>query len=179
MSACYSVGDIVPLALLLEDGNESQYPQAEVYAPGGTTPLVTLNMVHKARGRYEANYTLATAGVVTVIFITYADTGHTVENITYSREQEQLVITQYGVDDLALSLIRVLGLVHENTFIDNTVHDAFGQLTGARVRIFDSRVNAEAATDGGSETTGLVATYDITSTYESQGRMGSYRMVKV
>lgn len=179
MSAVYSVGDIVPLALLLEDGNETQYPQAEVYAAGGTAPLATLDLVHKARGRYEANYTLTTAGVLTVVFITYADSGHTIENITYSREQEQLVITQYGLDDLAVQLIRVLGLVHENAFIDNTVHDAFGQLVAARVRIFDSKANAEAATDGGSETTGLVATYEISTVYESQGRMGSYRMVKV
>jgi len=179
MSAVYSVGDIVPLALLLEDGNETQYPQAEVYAAGGTSPLATLDLVHKARGRYEANYTLTAAGVRTVVFITYADTAHTVENITYSREQEQLIITQYGIDDLALQLIRVLGLVHENAFIDNTVHDTLDQLVAARVRVFDSKEHCEAATDGGYETLGLVATYEIATTYESQGRMGTYRMKKV
>lgn len=179
MSAVYSVGDVVPFALLLEDGNETQFPQAEIYAAGGTTPLATLSLVHKARGRYEANYTLTTAGVFTTVFITYADSGHTVENITYSREQEQLIVSQYGIDDLAVKLIRVLGLVHENAFIDNTVHDAFGQLVAARVRIFDSKANCEAATDGGSETTGLIATYEIESTYEAQGRMGTYRMKKV
>ena len=179
MSAVYSVGDTVPLAMLLEDGNESQFPQAEIYAAGGTTPLTTLDLVHKARGRYEANYLLDTAGVFTAVFITYADSGHTVENISYSREQEQLVVTQYGIDDLAIKLIRVLGLVHENAFIDNTVHDPFGQLVAARVRIFDSKEHCEAATDGGSETLGLIATYEIATTYESQGRMGTYRMKKV
>ena len=75
-------------------------------------------------------------------------------------------------------LTRVLGLEHENAFIDNTVNDDYGQLTSSRVRIFNSKANAEAATDGGSETTGLIATYTVTAVYEAVGRLKSYRMVK-
>ena len=76
-------------------------------------------------------------------------------------------------------LIRALGLAHENAFMDNTVYDSYGSLTSARLRIFDSKTNVEAATDGGSETTGLIETYEIEAVYESEGRVGTYRMKKL
>jgi len=179
MSVPATVGTAVPIVMILDDGNTTQFPQAEVYAAGGTVPLTTLDLLHKARGRYEASYTPSTVGVLSTVFIVYSDSGHTIENISYTREVEQIFVTQSGIDDLASTLIRILGLVHENAFIDNTTHDAFGQLVAARVRVFDSRTNVEAATDGGSETTGLVATYQIETTYENECRMGTYRMKRV
>jgi len=179
MSVAATVGVSVPIVMILEDGNDSQFPVAEIYAPGGTTPLDTLDLEHKARGRYEAEYTPTDVGVLSSVFIVYADAGRTIENIYYTREVEQIFVTASGIDDLAAKLIRVLGLVHENAFIDNTVHDSFGQLVAARVRIFDSKAHVELATDGGSETLGLIATYQIETTYESDCRMGSYRVKRV
>jgi len=165
--------------MILEDGNTAQYPQAEIYAAAGITPLETLSLAHTARGRYEASYTPAAVGVFSAVFIVYSDSGHSIENITYTREIEQIFVSQAGLDDLAAKLIRILGLVHENAFIDDTTHDPFGQLLTARVRIFDSKANVEAATDGGSETTGLIATYQIETTYENECRMGTYRVKRV
>lgn len=80
--------------------------------------------------------------------------------------------------DLEDYLLRALGLSHENAFVDNTEFDSFSQMTDARVRLFDSKSNANAATDGGSESTGLIATYTVEAEYEGQGQMKSYRMVK-
>lgn len=165
--------------MVLEDGNSSMYPQAEIYAAGGTVPITTLDLLHKAKGRYEASWTPATVGVYSALFITYSDSGHLVESIVYSREIEQVFVSQENVDDLAAKIVRILGLVHENAFIDNTVHDSFGQLVAARVRLFDSKANVELATDGGSETTGLIATYQIETTYENECRMGTYRVKRV
>jgi hypothetical protein len=165
--------------MVLEDGDETQFPRAYIYVAGGTSPLVTLDLVHKHLGRYEANYTPASAGVYAATFIVYSDAGHTIESIRYSREAEQIFVSDNGMDDLATRLIRILGLVHENAFIDNTVFDAFSQLVAARVRIFNSAANCDLATDGGSEVTGLIATYEITSIYEVAGRMGTYKMKKV
>jgi len=165
--------------MILEDGNASQFPRAEIYAPGGTTPIAVLNLGHKARGRYEAEYTPTFVGVLSSVFIVYSDTDHTIENITYTREVEQIFVTASGIDDLAAKLVRILGLVHENAFIDDTVHDATGQLLSARVRIFDSKEHVELATDGGTETDGLVATYQIETTYENDCRMGTYRVKRV
>ena len=69
--------------------------------------------------------------------------------------------------------------IHENAFIDNTTHDIDGQLIAARVRIFDSKANVELATDGGAETTGLIAVYEMSTVYESKGQMGNYRMKRI
>jgi len=75
-----------------------------------------------------------------------------------------------------VDIARLLGLNHENAFIDNTVHDADAQLVSARLRIFDSKVNAEAATDGGAEITGLVATWNMISIWEGVNKMKTFRM---
>jgi len=174
-----TVGTAVPIALILEDGNELQFPQAEIYAQGATTPTATIDLGHKARGSYEADWTPIVVGTYRAVFITYADAGHTIENIVYSRAIEQVFVTVDSIDDLSAKIVRILGLVHENAFIDNTVHDAFGSLVAARVRLFDTKANVEAATDGGSETTGLLSTYEIESTFEANCRLGSYRMKKV
>jgi hypothetical protein len=162
--------------MVLEDGNEVQHPQVELYAPGATSPTAVIDLPHKVRGRYEASWTPPSADVWSAQFFVYADAAHTVENITYTRSIEQIVATNSSIDDLSSRIIRILGLVHENAFIDNTVHNAEGSLVAARVRIFDSRAAVEAATDGGSETAGLIATYEIETTYEADCRMGSYRM---
>ncbi len=178
MTVPASVGDPVVLVLVLEDGNTGMYPQAEIYETGSATPLDVIDLDHRAKGRYEGTWTPTDVGTYSALFITYADAAHTVESLMYSREGELIAVTMSHIDDLAAKLIRVLGLVHENAFIDNTEWDINGQMLAARVRIFDSKANAMAATDGGSETTGLIAIYAIESTYEALGRMRQYRMVR-
>jgi hypothetical protein len=172
------VGQAVTLAEILEDGNESVYPQAEIYSPGSSTPIISVDLDHIAKGRYEGQWTPTTIGTYVVLFIVYSDIARTIENIVYTREAEQIFVSQSGVDDLASAITRILGLTHENAFIDNTTYDINDQLLQARIRIFESRASAQAATDGGSETIGLLATYNMETTYEAFNRMGTYRMVK-
>jgi hypothetical protein len=74
-------------------------------------------------------------------------------------------------------LQEVLGLLHKNSFIDSTVYDVDNQITSARIRTFDTRANALAATDGGSGETGEINTYMAVTEWESPGRMRSYRVV--
>jgi hypothetical protein len=179
MAVSAKVGVPVSIVMILDDGNETQHPRAYIYESGGTTPVATLDLLHKALGRYEADFTPPDAVVYSATFIVYSDDLHTVESLVYTRAVEQIFTTSETLDDLSALILRVLGLVHENIFIDNTVHDANGQLVAARVRLFDSKANCEAATDGGSETTGLTATYEMSTVYEGVGKMGTYRMKKV
>lgn len=75
---------------------------------------------------------------------------------------------------------RILGLSHENSFIDNAEYMEIATvpyMISARIRIFDSKIHTEAATDGGTETEGLVATYTVSAEYEGDGTMKQYRMV--
>jgi len=179
MALPVTVGTAVPTVMILEDGATDQYPQAEIYAAGGTTPLATLDLLHKVKGRYESEWIPSSTGVYTAHFIVYSDVGHTVESIVYTREAEQMVVTVNDTDDIALMMVRVLGLVHENVFIDNTVHDVSGQLVAARVRVFASKTDVEFATDGGAETAGLISSYEMSTVYEGEGLMGSYRMKRI
>lgn len=179
MGVSGTVGNPIPIVMVLEDGNVLQYPQARIYASGAVAPTVVLDLDHKELGRYEAEFTPSVADVYSAVFIVYSDASHTIENIVYTREVEQVLVTNDGIDDLAAKLLRILGLVHENAFIDNTVHDGFGNLVAARVRLFETKADADAATDGGSETAGLVATYEVETAYEAECRMGTYRMTKV
>ena len=174
-----TVGVPVPILAVLEDGAENQHPQTKIYAAGSVTPLATIDLQHKVEGRYEGLWTPTSPGTYAAHTIVYSDLARTTENIAYTREVEQIFATNYGKDDLAAMLIRTLGMVHENAFIDNTIHDIDGQLLAARVRIFDSKDNVELATDGGAETTGLIAVYEMSTSYESKGQMGSYRMKRV
>lgn len=178
MSIPATVGNSLALVLVLEDGNDAMYPQAEIYAAGSGTPAATVDLSHLAKGRYEATWTPSSVGTYTAQFFIYVDVGHLTENIVYSREAEQIFVSQSGVDDLAASLVRLLGLHKENTFIDNTDFDTNGQLLEARVRLFDSKANAEAAQDGDNYSTGLVATYTMKTAYEAVGRMQQFRMVR-
>jgi|PlaIllAssembly_1097288.scaffolds.fasta_scaffold00866_8 hypothetical protein len=176
MTVPASIGEPAALVLILEDGNTLMYPQVEVYASGSSTPLATVDLAHRAKGHYEGIWTPATVGSYTALFITYADAGHSVESMLYTREGEQLFVTRSHIDDIAAKLLRVLGLVHENAFIDNTTYDSNCMLLTARLRIFATKEEAQAATDGGSEP--ALEVYTVDATYEGPGRMKQYRMVK-
>lgn len=139
--------------------------------------MATIDVDHKARGRYEGSWIPSSVGPFSAQFFVYSDLAHTVENIVYTRTVEQIFVSQSDVDDLAVAIVRLLGLSHENAFIDNTVFDTFGRLVSSRVRIYDSKANAEAAVDGGSSTTGLIASYVMTADYEGADRLKSYRYV--
>lgn len=175
-----AVGEPVLLSLTLADDRDDMYPQAKIYEGASATLVATIDLDHTVLGKYEAEWNPTAVGTYTSMFSIFSDVGHTVEltPFVYSREVEQIIVMYNSNDDLAALMSRILGLVHENAFIDNTVFDVNGQLTAARVRLFDSKANVQAATDGGSETTGLIATYTIESEYEMPGRMKQYRMMK-
>jgi len=178
MSVPATVGISVPIVMVLEDGNTSMYPQAEIYTVDSVNPLITTDLIHKSKGRYEATWIPTSVGVYSTLFIIYSDIDHLIESIVYTREIEQVFVSNNNMDSLADKLVRILGLVHENAFIDNTIYNDLGSLISARIRIFNGRSTVEAATDGGSEVTGLIATYQIDATYESECKMGTYRVKK-
>jgi hypothetical protein len=83
-----------------------------------------------------------------------------------------------SMTDIYEMIQRILGLTQENVFIDNTVYDADGQLINSRVRIFDSKANCDVATDGGTETTGLIATYEQTTAWEALNQFSIYKQTR-
>lgn len=80
--------------------------------------------------------------------------------------------------DIRGMVVRALGLSHENFVIDNTVYDSNGQLLSSRVRLFGSKEDALAATDGGA-TPVPIDTYLVTSIWEGVGQMSIFKQVRV
>lgn len=176
----------VPLVVILDDGNTAQFPRATVYESGGTIPIQTLDLDHKGLGRYEVELTLTSVGVYSIVYIVYSDSGHTSINTDYTREAEQVLVLEHTIDDVYLQdtdiltrVTRVLGLSNENIFIDNTEFDSIGQLLISRIRLFDSTINLDLATDGGSESTGLLATYEVEAVYQGQSQPKTYKVKKL
>lgn len=72
--------------------------------------------------------------------------------------------TAIALAQMQADLARVMGLLHRNAILDLQTYDGFGQLTSARLRVFDSPANVPT-TPGGNETVGLTQKYDIAATY--------------
>lgn len=81
------------------------------------------------------------------------------------------IVANEEVDTFTL-MVRGIGLMHENSVLDNTTYNTDNRLTSGRMRIYDSRANALAA-----GATGLVATYTITATYSGLS-LTNYTVVK-
>jgi hypothetical protein len=67
---------------------------------------------------------------------------------------------------------RILGLIHENIFIDQTVYDTDGNLTSARVRIYSN--SADVGTN-----IGVIATYEASTLTEGPGKFTTWQQVKI
>jgi len=162
---------------VLEDGAINQYPQVEIYEQSSSSPILLFDLVHRNKGMYEAIWIPTDVGAYNALYLVYNDSGHTTLNTRYSREMD---IYSVEVDlDIGYILQCILGLGGENSFRDNTMFDSCGQIISGRIRLFDSKIHAEAATDGGSETTGLIATYRVDTEWEGINKLKSYRCVKL
>lgn len=82
------------------------------------------------------------------------------------------------LDDIYEIVRRIAGLSHENIFIDNTVYDNDSQLVSARVRIFDTKANCDLATDGGSETAGMLGSYTLDSVWDFVNQFKTFKQVR-
>ncbi len=110
------------------------------------------------------------AGVVnTPGFLTYAVADFSVPPNVFVGIAD--VVENLEVDTYTL-MVRAMGLLHENSVLDNTTYDGNGKLTAGRLRIYNSKANAQAASG-----TGLVATYTIAATY-SGINITTYTVVK-
>lgn len=66
---------------------------------------------------------------------------------------------------------RLLGLMHENIYIDNPVYDGQNNLTSARVRIYSSAGSVGTTSD-------VIGTYEITAPGDGAGKFTSWKQVK-
>jgi hypothetical protein len=76
------------------------------------------------------------------------------------------------------NILRAMGLLHHNAMADNQIYDNNGQLTSARLRVFDTVANVPTS-PGGSETVGLLHEYAVSATYAGLNNLTSYVIKRV
>lgn len=77
-------------------------------------------------------------------------------------------------------LPRVLGMLHENSVLDQTTFDVNNNLTAGRLRLYNSKTNADAAeaASPGTYDTGKIAQYSISATYTGTN-LQTYEVAKL
>jgi hypothetical protein len=86
--------------------------------------------------------------------------------------------TSASLAQMQADLARVMGLLHRNAILDLQAYDSLGQLTSARLRVFDSAANVPS-TPGGDETAGLLQKYDIAASYSSLNVVTKFTLKQV
>lgn len=161
-----TLNEPIPLRILAQDGRTDLFPQVRIYN-SSTLQIAALSGVHFAEGLYTIDWTPTIEGYYTMVGEFYFDSLHTT-SANYEKVADDI-----EVNTVKTSITRLLGLQHENTVIDQQAYLGDGNLLSARVRLYDSKPNAMAA--GG---TGVVAAYTVAATYDVNGRLDSYRMVR-
>jgi hypothetical protein len=82
------------------------------------------------------------------------------------------------VQDIHLAAFITKALVHDNAYLDTMSFDDNKNLTGARLRCYDSKANSEAAKAGGPGTVGLLYTFTISATYDVDNEQTDFMIVR-
>jgi len=168
-----TVNEAVTLSVLASDGRTDLYGQARLYNSAGSLSA-TVNLGHTSEGLYQAQHTPSVEGYFSVVYQLYFDSGHTID-AGYEHHGETL-----DVNSFRTNILKVLGLVHENTVVDMQTYDVDGNLLSARVRAYDSAINATnaAAVSPSSYVTGLKFSWTVSAEYAT-GLLNKYSIVRV
>jgi len=125
---------------------------------------ITVSISALGNGSYRASYTPNKKGVwyLVVYHSVYFPWG----------KASEANVADNNIDSIAADLARILGLVQENYYIDNTTYNSNGCLTGGRIRIYSDAVSVGTSSN-------VIATYTITATYDLNGDMLDYSVVKI
>lgn len=144
----------VTLDILAADGNITLFGQIRIYNFLNSL-IASLSTVQVgSEGLYRASWTPNIEGYYTYVGQLYTDSLF-VTPAEYDKAGDLI-----DVNSIKTNILRTLGLLHENTVIDQQVYDGASNLTSARVRCYDSKTNAQAA-----GVTGLQFIYSMSATY--------------
>lgn len=168
-----TVNEAIVLSMLAADGRTDLYGQVRVYNSAGSL-VNTLNMTHTAEGLYSVSHTPTTEGVFSLVYELYFDAGRTV-SAGYGKEGEAL-----DVNSFRTNILRTLGLLHQNSVVDNQLYDTDQNLTYARIRCYDTTANASAAAaiSPAPYNTGKLFEYEVSASY-SGGLLSKYVINKI
>lgn len=164
-----TVGEPIPLQVLLPDGSETMFVYATVVDSEGTQ-VEFLRLPHLVKGLYSANWTPSTEGWFGTMYDVYLDEARFTA-AGYERAGEQIEVSSDRY-----KLERMLGLQHENSIIDRQAYSSTGRLLSARVRAFETAAAAAAATDTSTE--GLRYTWEVSASYNDKDQLTNYKILR-
>jgi len=90
-------GEAIPLALVLEDGDSSKYPQAVIYDRSGTSiPISTINLVFVADGYYYGSFVVPSSSKYEVVYKVFLDSARTMLDPDHYLSQDLIISDQSG-----------------------------------------------------------------------------------
>jgi hypothetical protein len=159
-----TLNEAFPIQVLAADGRTGLFGRATIYRNGSSIAMVTLP--HIAQGMYGSTYVPTQEGFLSIIYQLYLDSGFT-QPADYDLESEGVEVSSDKTN-----VLRILGLLHENTVFDQQVYDMNSNLSSGRLRVYDSKTNAIS-----SGLTGLLFTYTVLASY-SGGQLTRYLITR-
>ena len=162
-----TLNEAIAVQMLASDGDTSLFGRFRVYDSGGTLKT-TINLPHLAEGLYGAEWTPDTEGHYGAVYELFFDSGRTNSAIDLFPKQGESI----EVSSDKTNITRLLGLVHDNAVLDQTNYNSDGRLVSARLRIYDTKTNAQAA-----GATGKLFEYAIATVFVA-GLVNTYTMTR-
>ena len=168
-----TVGKPISVSATVSDGRTDLFCRARILDSSGNL-FATLPLLHQQFGCYSSSMTFSVEGYFNVIYDFFFDAGFTFE-AGYGLNAETIDINSFRTD-----IARILGLQHQNSIVDQTVHDSDRNLLSARLRVYDTAANVAAATAVSPSVynTGLLFQYQIVGSF-SGGILQKYHIEKV
>lgn len=157
--------EATPLTILAADGRSDLFGRVQLYQADGTL-LQSMPLSHVADGLYSVLWTPQTEGYFTAVSQFFYDPGFAVP-ANYERTGELI-----EVSTTKTNILRIMGLHHENSVLDQQIYDADGNLLQARLRCYDSKANAVL---GGNN--GIRFIYTIAASY-TNGALTRYAVTR-
>jgi YD repeat-containing protein len=137
---------------------------AYIYDPNGNNITSSVNPFFTELG--DGNYKLTFTPNVNGIW--YVNVTHP-EYFPWGKNDD-INVNEADLTDVYEIVRRTLGLVHHNMYIDDPTYDEYGNMIGARVRIYDDSVNVGTST-------GVIETYKIEADSEACGQFTYWKQV--
>jgi len=129
-----------------------------------TSSSVSASIVEIGNGSYKLLFTPDITGIwyVNVIHPSYFPWG----------KNDDIQVYQGDITDIHNNVIKTLGLVHHNFYIDQTQYDNYGNMISARVRIYSDKNSV--GTD-----TNIIETYLITADGTECGKFNYWAQISI
>lgn len=169
-----TLNEPVPLQIFVPDGRTDLFARARVFSAAGAL-VTSVYPLHQLAGLYTATWTPADEGYYSAVYDLYSDPGLTTL-ADYERNAEVIEVSSDKTN-----IMRLLGLHHENSLLDQQAYTPNGRLATARLRMYDSAASlaAAAATSPAGGTAGLLYTWAVTATYDLSNQSKTFEIARV